>query len=73
MKKEAFVSALRLRMKERKETQMAVSQITGVPQTAISRLLRGMNIGTGFTLALLEYLEPVSGTEKAEGSTDGKR
>ena len=61
MKKDHFICALRNRMKERKDSQMAVSAITGVPQTAISRLLRGMNIGTSFTLALMEYLEKEDG------------
>ena len=57
MKKDTFIAMLRLRMAARKDSQLSVWRKTGVPQTVISRCLRGGDIGTRYTLALLEYLE----------------
>lgn len=65
-----FLSRLREKMKAEQDTQMALSRKSGVPQPTISRLLNGKNVGTRHTLAMLEYLEPLSATISEEETTD---
>ena len=71
MNTDNFRVALKAEICRRGDSQAAVSRLTGVPQPAISRLLSGKELGTGYTLALLAYLNsdaPLSQNEGQKGT-----